>query len=126
MALTATLCPDLQTDTVSRFLGMQDYWLIRRSNARYDVRWILRTMSSGKTAIRFPELDWVLQGDRRVVIFCDTIALSHRVSTYLVVRAKDFPDCEDRVRVSTSLSTGTYMDRTLELLCTDSDTRGRV
>ncbi|TFY63915.1 hypothetical protein EVJ58_g2952 [Rhodofomes roseus] len=106
--------------TVCRFLGLHDgqYHCIRRSNARYDIRWIFRDAQSGLNATEFHELDWVLEPNpsRRVVIFCKTIVLCHRVATYLWNNTVRLRDRIDRIRVFTSLSGDTYNQRTLELL----------
>lgn len=128
IALTATLLPGTQITSVCYFLGMHqhNYHLIRRSNARYDIQWIFRTMVSGEKSLRFPELDWVLEGEHTTLIFCGSIALTHRITTYLVARAMDFVDCEERVRELTSLSWDSYVLKTLELLRDDRDVRARV
>ncbi|EPS94578.1 hypothetical protein FOMPIDRAFT_15785, partial [Fomitopsis schrenkii] len=87
IALTATVCAGEQMDTICKHPSFHDgqYHLIHRSNVRYDIRWLFRTNRSGLYAYRFPELDWVLNTDtpRQVVVFCQTIALTHRVFTYL-------------------------------------------
>ncbi|EPT00349.1 hypothetical protein FOMPIDRAFT_52408 [Fomitopsis schrenkii] len=63
IALTATLCDGVQVDIVCRFFGLTNghYHLIRRSNARYDVQWLLRTAQSGPKGRSFPELDWTIR-----------------------------------------------------------------
>ncbi|TFY59485.1 hypothetical protein EVJ58_g5747 [Rhodofomes roseus] len=114
IALTATICPGPQTKTVMEFFGMRQCHVIRRSNARYDVRWIFRTTDAGPTSREFPELDWVLEGDRRVIIFCETISFAHRILSYLRRKAKHLPGYKDRVRVFTSISSESYVSKTLE------------
>lgn len=126
IALTATLCPGEQTTTVCNSLGLRHYHLIRRSNARYDIKWVFRTMHSGPKSYTFPELDWILSDGRRGVVFCDSISLSQRVYTYLWNKNKSLVDHHDRIRIFTALGPDSYSKRTLELLRNTSDMRSRI
>ncbi|KAI0361859.1 P-loop containing nucleoside triphosphate hydrolase protein [Trametes cingulata] len=111
IALTATLLAGEPTRSVCRFLGLHQghYHLIRRSNMRYDIRFVFRTVQSGARAFAYPELDWVLTGNRRIIIFCPTIALGFRVATYLRARSEGLEDLDKRIRMYNSVNWASYM-----------------
>ncbi|EGO04413.1 hypothetical protein SERLA73DRAFT_41998, partial [Serpula lacrymans var. lacrymans S7.3] len=62
LATTATLQKGRPTQSVCKFLGLQDgyYHFICQSNLRSDIQIIFREMQSGMASTSFPELDWVL------------------------------------------------------------------
>ncbi|KAI0349330.1 hypothetical protein OH77DRAFT_1415283, partial [Trametes cingulata] len=125
IALTGTLRAGAPTLTVRTFLGFQNgrSHTIRRSNMRYDIAIIFRTVTSGARSVTFPELDWVLEGERRIIIFCRTIAVGFRVALYLWQRAADWPDRDQRIRLYNSLNAASYNCATLGLLRDDSPAR---
>ncbi|CAL1698571.1 unnamed protein product [Somion occarium] len=105
IALTATLHVGTHTSNVCHFLGLSDpYHLIRHSNARFDLQFIFRTMSSSPRSLKFTELDWVLEDGRCVIIFCTTISLGFRVTTYLWRRTYELRDRRKRIRMYNSLN----------------------
>ncbi|KAH9911495.1 P-loop containing nucleoside triphosphate hydrolase protein [Fomitopsis serialis] len=120
IALTATIYAGSQMDMVCHSLGLHtgQYHLIRRSNARYDIRWLFRIAQAGAKSKEFTDLDWTIQTNpgRRVVVFCKTIALCHRVASYLRDEATSLPNCKDRIRPFTSMCGDDYNRRTLALL----------
>ena len=129
IALTATLRAGEAFDSVCKFLGLYSaqYFLIRRSNQRHDLRFLFRTVQSTARAFRFPELDWVLLEKRRVIVFCRTIALTFRVGMYLRTLAESMSsdtavgteDIEERaIRMYTALNWESYNAVTLELMHT--------
>ena len=126
IALTATICPGDQTSAVCNSLGLRGHYVIRRSNARYDIKWVFRTMLSGPKSYTFPELDWILSDNRRGVVFCDSISLSQRVYTSLWNKNKSLVDRDSRIRIFTALGPDSYSKQTLELLRNTSDTRSRI
>lgn len=90
IALTATLRGGKHIRSVCEFLGLQrgQFHLIRRSNARPDIQILFRTMKSSMGGKNFPELDWILRGRRKTLIFCRTIHLGWRVFCYLYKQAQ--------------------------------------
>ncbi|CAL1715101.1 unnamed protein product [Somion occarium] len=121
IALTATLRVGTHTSNVRDFLGLGDsYHLIRHSNARFDLQFLFRTMSSSPRSLKFPELDWVLESERRIIIFCTTISLGFRVMTYLWRRAYELRDRRKCIRMYNSLNWPSYNADTLELMHTDT------
>ncbi len=126
IALTATLRAGAHMRSVCQFLGLQpgSYYLIRRSNMRYDIQLDFRTLTSPARGICFPELDWVLLKERRVIVFCPTIALSFRVAHYLWQKSEDLPDHAQRIRMYNALNWPTYNTATLGFM--HNDARARV
>ncbi|KAJ3775980.1 hypothetical protein FB446DRAFT_842792 [Lentinula raphanica] len=53
--------------------------LIRRSNQRHDIQLVFQEITSSIKCFEFPELDWILQRNRKTIIFCDSIDLGNRV-----------------------------------------------
>ncbi|KAI0745744.1 P-loop containing nucleoside triphosphate hydrolase protein, partial [Earliella scabrosa] len=130
IALTATLRSGIPLHAVCTLLGLHpgQYHFIRRSNMRYDIRFVFRTIRSSARAMVFPELDWVLEEPRRVIVFCRTIAISFRVAVYLrarweVLRKNDLGGLNDRVRMYNALNWECYNTYTLSLLHSDSRSR---
>lgn len=128
IGLTATLQSGPWFRSVCHFLGLHPghFYLIRRSNMRYDIRIIFRTVLSGARAYAFPELDWVLDGDRRVVVFCPTISLGNRVITYLYARSNGLEDLDQRLRMYNSLNWASYNSDTLSFMHNDGRSRVTV
>lgn len=128
IALTATLQCGPWLRSVCHFLGLHDnhYHLIRRSNMRYDIRFIFRTVRSGARSHEFPELDWVLEGDRRIIVFCPTISLGFRVATYLHARSDGLDGLEDRIRMYNGLNWASYNAETLSFMREDNRSRVTV
>lgn len=124
MGLTATLRTGAPTAAVCRILGLHNFHLIRRSNMRHDIRIIMRRMQSGVRSLRFPELDWVLDSGRRIIIFCTTISFGFRVTAYLWYMSTSLPNKHERIRMYNSLNPPSYNARTLELM--HNDPRSRV
>ncbi|KAH7920578.1 P-loop containing nucleoside triphosphate hydrolase protein, partial [Leucogyrophana mollusca] len=117
IAVTATLQAGKPTQEVCRFLGFKPghYSEIRRSNMRHDIRIIFRTLQSGLGATKFPELDWIIEGGRKTLIFCRTIAVGFRVDAYLWTRLPDDSDRAKRIRMFNALNWKSYNDETLSL-----------
>ena len=115
LAVTATLQVGEPTTQVCRTLGFQHgtHEIIRRSNLRADIRLLFRTFQSGLGGSCFPELDWVLSGRRRTLIFCATIALGYRVQRYFMHQASGDPDRNKRIRMFNALNHKSFNEATL-------------
>ncbi|EIW55146.1 uncharacterized protein TRAVEDRAFT_22912 [Trametes versicolor FP-101664 SS1] len=126
IALTATLRAGAPMRSVCTFLGLLNggYHFIRRSNMRHDITIQFRTVQSGARSMTFPELNWVLDSKRRVIVFCRTIALGFRVAVYLWHRAAALPDRPQRIRFHNALNAPSYNTSTLGFL--HDDNRSRV
>ncbi|KAJ7623806.1 hypothetical protein FB45DRAFT_752350, partial [Roridomyces roridus] len=92
--------------------------IIHHSNLRPSIRFLFRTMNSGIQGFSFPELNWILHEKRRTVIFCKTIALSFRVTCYLLRKAQqlEWTNLLGRIRIYNSLNDATFNTQTLQLL----------
>ncbi|KAF8837729.1 hypothetical protein BDN67DRAFT_1026783 [Paxillus ammoniavirescens] len=107
----------VHTKKVCDFMGFQDgqYCIIRRSNTRYDIQLIFRTLRSGVHGIQFHGLDWILtQRTRIALIFCGTIDFGFRVDSYLFHNAGgDLVSRMKRIRMFNALNWKSYNDETL-------------
>ncbi|KAI1784198.1 P-loop containing nucleoside triphosphate hydrolase protein [Ganoderma leucocontextum] len=120
IVLTATLRTGAHYHGVCTFLGLHHghFHFIRRSNVRYDIRFLFRTVASSAQGIMFPELDWLLSEKRRVIVFCRTIAVCFRVAKYLMARVElsdctDYGTLDERIRMYTALDWDSYNEQTL-------------
>ncbi|KAJ7708138.1 P-loop containing nucleoside triphosphate hydrolase protein, partial [Mycena rosella] len=107
IGLTATLLADLMIqNTIFAFLGVNrgEFYLIRRSNARHDIRILFRQLYSGIDGRVFPEIAWVLDGSDKTLIFGNTISLVHRLKTYLNGLLPNDPDRDVRIHTHTGLN----------------------
>lgn len=128
IALTATLQTGSWFHSVCHFLGLHEghFYLIRRSNMRYDLRFVFRTVISGARSHMFPELDWVLEGDRKIIVFCPAISMAHRIATYLRARSDGLEDIDQRIRMYNSLNWASYNSETLSFMHNDGRSRVTV
>ncbi|KAH9943515.1 P-loop containing nucleoside triphosphate hydrolase protein [Amylocystis lapponica] len=128
IGLSATLRCGPPFLAVCGFLGLREgtCHFIRRSNARYDIRLLFRDMESGRRAMEFPELAWVLSGERNIIIFCSTIALGFRVTAYLWKIASHLPDRARCIRMYNALNWPSYNADTLAFMHDSSESHSRV
>ncbi|TFK57843.1 P-loop containing nucleoside triphosphate hydrolase protein [Pluteus cervinus] len=69
IGLTATLRPGEHMDGICKHARFKSgYHLIRRSNARPEIQFIIRPFHANYASHSFPQLDWVFQVDGLVVI----------------------------------------------------------
>ncbi|KAI0728029.1 P-loop containing nucleoside triphosphate hydrolase protein [Fomitopsis betulina] len=85
IATSATIRTGNPKATICRSLGFRlgEFYELRRSNVRRNVRPIFRFLNSGLGGWTFPDLDWLVDDGRKTVVFCRTIALGFRLLTYL-------------------------------------------
>ena len=93
IAMTATLLPGNQSEGVCKFVGLQDYHTVQRSNRRPEIQLLFHILSHGIENWEFPDLRWVIDDMRRkkIIIFCTSIRDGFRVFSYLW-RQLDSPD----------------------------------
>ncbi|OAX36364.1 hypothetical protein K503DRAFT_311266 [Rhizopogon vinicolor AM-OR11-026] len=74
------------TNHICKLLGFERgrSHIIRRSNMRHDIRIIFRTIQSRTGLTRFPDLDWIVGGHRRILIFAEIINGGFRINTYFL------------------------------------------
>ncbi|KAH9922249.1 P-loop containing nucleoside triphosphate hydrolase protein [Fomitopsis serialis] len=123
IAASATIRVDGPKENICKLLGYRagEYYELRRSNVRRNVRPIFRVLQSGLGGWLFPDLDWLIRDGRKTVIFCRTIALGFRVLVYLWNKIPDGMERGRFVRLYNALNWATYNTRTRELLrCDDS------
>ncbi|OJA08256.1 hypothetical protein AZE42_02081 [Rhizopogon vesiculosus] len=82
---------------------------------RHDIRIIFRTIQSLTELTRFPDLDWIIDGRRRTLIFAESINEGFRINAYLLKLGGDDPQLSRRVRMFNALNWESYNDETLAL-----------
>ncbi|TFY73240.1 hypothetical protein EWM64_g10773 [Hericium alpestre] len=85
---------------------------------RPDIQLLIHVLTARLGGWNFPDLDWVLERNRKTIIFCKTILLGFRVMVYLWLRAPSFPDRATCIHSYNSLNSVTYNTRTQELMLT--------
>ncbi|KAI0258080.1 P-loop containing nucleoside triphosphate hydrolase protein [Gloeopeniophorella convolvens] len=129
LAVTATMQSGGPFKSVCHSLGLagQDLHIIRRSNARPNVKLCIRDMKSGINGRSFPELRWVLTANRNILIYCPTIRISFHLMTYLWHQM----DCAHgerakRLRMYNALNWPSYNQETLELVHSVDGTTSQI
>ncbi|KAJ3991232.1 P-loop containing nucleoside triphosphate hydrolase protein [Lentinula boryana] len=79
--VTATLSAGTDTQEVTRMLGLKpgSFTFMRRSNRRPELQLIFRTLRQSTQGWSFPDLNWILDGHRKTMIYCSTISLAFRL-----------------------------------------------
>ncbi|TFK77660.1 hypothetical protein K466DRAFT_461862, partial [Polyporus arcularius HHB13444] len=120
-AASASILVGQPMKNICDLLGLRSgqYHFLQRSNLRPELQLLFRPLSRGLGGWVFPDFLWVLEGRRKTVFFCKTIALSFRLWTFLRLhcRASDTPHI--RIRMYNSLNWPSYNERTRELMRND-------
>ncbi|TFY79570.1 hypothetical protein EWM64_g4443 [Hericium alpestre] len=121
IGVTATMARGGALDTVRLMLGMQEdqFHCIRRSNFRPELQLLLRDLGTGINGHHFPALLWILKSRRKTVIYCATISLAFRVTSYLWTHAEDKTDLQTRLRMYTAINFPSYNSATHQILYED-------
>ena len=84
IGLTATLLAGQETTELLKTLGFTPgtFFFQRRSNIRRDVQDIYRVLRHGLSGWIFLDLDWIIEGDRKTLIYCPNYALCFRLHIY--------------------------------------------
>ncbi|KAJ7729326.1 P-loop containing nucleoside triphosphate hydrolase protein [Mycena metata] len=121
VGLSATLAPGRATTAVCETLGLYGdaFHLIRRTNERPNVQFIMQVLGHGLSGYSFPDLLPFLQSGRKAVIFCPTIDMVFRVYVFIWRLQSRTADKLRRTRMYTSLCPAEYNQETLRLLKDD-------
>ena len=116
IGLTATLLAGQETTELLQTLGLTPgtFFFQRRSNIRHDICDIYRVLRHGLSAWSFPDLDWVIEGNRKTLIYSGSFNLGFRVHTYFRHKAP-----QKIIRLYNSLSFVTYNLSTRHLFIND-------
>lgn len=91
VGLTATLEPGRETEAVVQAMGFKDsFHFEKRDCERHNVDLIIREVKFPCSGYEFRDLDWLIPPDMtkasdlpKIVIYCETIEMGHRVTQYL-------------------------------------------
>ncbi|KAJ6506196.1 P-loop containing nucleoside triphosphate hydrolase protein [Mycena vitilis] len=122
-ALTATLQPGSPTRSICRNLGFQKdmFHLVRRSNERPNIQFILSPLTHGLGGDTFPDLLAYLRDNRKCIIYCATIELCWRVYVYLLRQFAPGPQRLRRVRLYHAMCWPDENEETVRLIRDDSE-----
>lgn len=124
---TATLAKGTEMEKILSFFGLQDgqYFLIRHSNLRCDIQVIFCVLKKASTSgLKFPDLKEAVLSGRKTVVFCPTINQGDRVAQYCQKIGPPSPARGDlRVQTYNALNYPYYNTRTLEMFCTNPETK---
>lgn len=89
ICLTATLLAGQETTNLLNTLGLKPgtFFFQRRSNIRWDVQEIYCVLRHGLGGWTFPDLDWIVEGDRKTIIYYGNFGLSFRLRVYYHYKA---------------------------------------
>lgn len=120
IGITATLLAGDETTELLKTLGLVPgtFFFQRRSNARPDLQDIYRVLHHGLTGWTFPDLDWVIEGTRKTIIYCATFAICLHLCVYYHYKAP-----QKIVRIYNSLCFPTYNADTQRLFVEDCNTQ---
>lgn len=84
MGVTGTLLAGREITELFATLGLcvGTHYFIQQSNTCYDIQEIYQVLRHGLTGWAFPDLDWIVQGNRKTIIFAGTINLAFRLRMY--------------------------------------------
>ncbi|KAF8798687.1 P-loop containing nucleoside triphosphate hydrolase protein [Phlegmacium glaucopus] len=116
IGLTATLLAGQETTELLKTLGFTPgtFFFQRHSNIRRDVQDIYRVLRHGLSGWTFPDLDWVIEGNRKTLIYCPNFALCFRLRIYYYYKAP-----HKLVRIYNSLCFSNYNADTRRLFVED-------
>ena len=119
IAMTATLLPGKQTERVCKFVGLQGYHTVQRSNCRPEVQLLFRTLSHGIENWEFPDLRCVIDDiqQKKIIIFCTSIKDGFHIFSYLW-KQLDSPHAirGEQIRMYNALNWPDYNLKTRELM----------
>lgn len=119
IAMTATLLPGDQTQRVCKFVGLQDYHTVQRSNRRSEIQLLFCVLSHGIDGWEFPDLRWVIDDMQRkkIIIFCTGIREGFRIYSYLWWQLSSPPSVRgEQLQMYNSLNWSDYNLNTQELM----------
>lgn len=120
IGLTATLLAGQETQELLQTLGLRpgNFFFQRRSNIRHDVKDIYRVLRHGLSGWTFPDLDWIVEGGRKTLIYCGSFALGFRLRVYFHYKSPSTV-----VRLYNSLCFSSYNMASRRLFVADPSTQ---
>ncbi len=122
ISLTATLHSDgATTNSIFNFLGINcgEFYLIKRSNASYDIQMLFRVLHSGINGIFVPELAWVLDTCNKMLIFGTSINLVFCLKLYFNNLLANNPEHDIRVQTVHGLNWDSDNEKSIHLMKMD-------
>ncbi|KAK6974154.1 P-loop containing nucleoside triphosphate hydrolase protein [Favolaschia claudopus] len=121
MALSATIQPGAETDSICRSLGFSgnSFYHLRLSNDRPNVQFTIQTLDHGFSSDEFPELLDYLNQNRKTVIHCRRIEDLQRLFMYAFDSLPAGLDRLRRIKTYHSLHSLDINTETLRLLDED-------
>lgn len=120
IGLTATLLAGQETQELLETLGLKpgNFFFQRRSNIRHDVKDIYRVLRHGLSGWSFPDLDWIVEGSRKTLIYCGSFSLCFRLRVYFHYKSPSTV-----IRLYNSLCFSSYNIKSRSLFVADLSTQ---
>ncbi|KAJ7464089.1 P-loop containing nucleoside triphosphate hydrolase protein [Mycena latifolia] len=120
-ALSATIQPGAMTKSICRVLGLRPnvFHLLRRSNERTNIQFLIQPLTHGLGGTEFPDLLQYLADGRKTIIYCATIELCWRVFVYLFRLLPPGPRRLRRVRLYHAMCWPEENEKTVALIRDD-------
>ncbi|TRM57977.1 P-loop containing nucleoside triphosphate hydrolase protein, partial [Schizophyllum amplum] len=103
--------------SVCRFLGLRPghFHVVHRSNARYEMRILVRPFHHSSQSATFPDLDWVANAPGKTIIFCQSIKMGHKIADYLLTKWHE-PSATNRPHLYNRLNTDGFNRNLIQLI----------
>ncbi|KAJ3780640.1 hypothetical protein GGU10DRAFT_380379 [Lentinula aff. detonsa] len=123
--VTATLASGADSQKITQILGFRSgsFVFTWRSNERPELQFIFRTLRHGLQKWLFPDLDWILDGRRKTIIYCRTILLAFCIFVYMWHSSSpsNLLGRRKRFRLYCSLYSREYNRTSRDMFVNDSD-----
>lgn len=123
VGLSATLAPGSDTTAICQSLGLFHgrFHLIRRTNERPNIQFILQTLSHGLAGYEFPDLLPFLQSGRKLVVHFHSLDMLFRCYVYIWRLQSTNADKMRRTRMYHSLCSSEYNEETIRRIDEDPE-----
>ncbi|KAJ7743228.1 P-loop containing nucleoside triphosphate hydrolase protein, partial [Mycena maculata] len=123
VALSATLAPGKDTSAVCQSLGLFDgqFHLIRRTNERPNIHFVMQTLSHGLSGYEFPDIIPFLKSRRKTIFHFNSLEMLFRFYVYIWRSQPRTANKMRRTRMYTSLCSAEYNRETIRLIDEDPE-----
>lgn len=124
LGISATVAPGKDFDGICNMLSLKagEFYCLRLSNERSNVRSAMQELTHGLNGYTFPDIGRLSERGHKAVIYCRTIDLGFRVAVYLWNLLEPGEHRLKQIRVWNSLTSSSYNAETLQLFRDDPKT----
>lgn len=123
VGLSATLAQGTDTTAVCQTLGLFEgqFHMIRRSNERPNIQFIMETLSHGLAGYEFPDILRYIESGRKLVIHFNSLDMLFRCYVYIWRLQHPSADKMRRTRMYHSLCSPSYNEETIRRIDEDPE-----